>query len=305
MITGYSFRVNICIKMNYKFRTVKNFKYLQLVRPSKQLMTSEFRYVLFVYFFLMMCLFHKNVFSQECTIRNYSWKNGESINYHVYYTLAGIYVYGGEANFSVKLNAHNNNPAYYIRGEGKTNSFFDGFFKVRDRYESFIDTTTLQPFKFIRNIEEGDFKKYETVSFNHQSNLAVTKSGTYKVPDCTQDVLSMIYYSRNIDFSAYKSGAKIPFSMFIDDQVHNLYIRYLGKELVKTRYGKFRAIKFKPLLIEGTIFKGGEGMTVWVTDDANHVPVRIESPISVGSVKVDMMGYSGLRYPLSSLITRY
>jgi hypothetical protein len=89
--------------------------------------------------------------------------------------------------------------------------------------------------------------------------------------------------------------------MFLDDEVFNMYIRYLGKEDIKTRYGKFRAIKFKPLLIKGTIFEGGEKMTVWVSDDANKIPVRIESPITVGSVKVDMMGYKNLRYPLTSL----
>jgi hypothetical protein len=109
---------------------------------------------------------------------------------------------------------------------------------------------------------------------------------------------------RNIDFDKMKPGDKIPFSMFLDNQVYNLYIRFIGKEIIKTKYGKFHAIKFKPLLIKGTIFEGGEKMTVWVTDDANHIPVRVESPISVGSVKVDMMGFKNLRSPLSSLIDK-
>ncbi|MCY7293044.1 MAG: DUF3108 domain-containing protein, partial [Ferruginibacter sp.] len=65
----------------------------------------------------------------------------------------------------------------------------------------------------------------------------------------------------------------------------------------------FNAIKFKPLLIKGTMFEGGEKMTAWVSDDPNHVILRVESPISVGSVKVDMMGYSGLRYPMTSLVS--
>jgi hypothetical protein len=82
-----------------------------------------------------------------------------------------------------------------------------------------------------------------------------------------------------------------------------MYVRYLGKETIKTRYGKFRTIKFKPLLINGTLFEGGEKMTVWVTDDENHVPVRIESPITVGSVMADMITYRNLRYPLKSLIS--
>ncbi|MFW2477857.1 MAG: DUF3108 domain-containing protein, partial [Sediminibacterium sp.] len=172
-----------------------------------------------------------------------------------------------------------------------------------DKYESYIDTTDLQPLKFIRNIDEGGYKKFENITFNKETNTAVTTEGVFKVPGCVQDVLSSIYYARNIDFNKYKPEEKIPFSMFLDNEVYNLYIKYLGKETIKTKYGKFRAIKFKPLLVKGTLFEGGEKMTVWVSDDPNHIPLRIESPIIVGSVKVDMMQYRNLRYPLSSMIS--
>lgn len=237
-----------------------------------------------------------------CTVRNSSFIAGEKLTFKVFYTVAGLYVAAGEASFNNSLEMLNNRPVYHIVGDGKTYPFYDGFFKVRDRYESYIDTTTLQPYKFIRNIYEGGYKKYENVTFNKTTNAAITNDGVFKVPSCIQDVLSAIYYSRNIDFNKYKPGDKIPFSLFLDKEVFDMYIRYLGKETVKTKYGKFRAIKFKPLLIKGTIFEGGEKMTVWVSDDANKIPVRIESPISVGSVKVDMISYSNLRYPLSSLI---
>jgi hypothetical protein len=161
----------------------------------------------------------------------------------------------------------------------------------------------MQPLKFIRNVDEGGYKKVENVTFNQQTNTAITSAGVFKVPNCVQDVLSSIYYARNIDFNTYKPEDKIPFSMFLDNEVYNLYIRYLGKEIIKTKYGKFRAIKFKPLLVKGTIFDGGEKMTVWVSDDANHIPLRIESPIVVGTIKIDMMQYKNLRYPLSSLVS--
>ena len=92
--------------------------------------------------------------------------------------------------------------------------------------------------------------------------------------------------------------------MFLDDQVYNLYIRYLGKEQIKTRYGTFNTIKIRPLLIEGTIFKGGEKMTVWVSDDANHVPVRVDSPILVGSIKVDLIGYENLRNAFTGFLKK-
>lgn len=237
-----------------------------------------------------------------CGIKNSAFQASEQITYHVYYAVAGIFVNAGTAIFTNTLETFNNRPVYHIVGDGKTNPSYDWIYRVRDRYESFIDTVTLQPLKFIRNINEGGYKKYENITFNRTANTAVTNSGVFKVPDCIQDVLSAMYYARNVDFGKYKPEDKIPFKMFLDDEVFNMYIRYLGKETIKTRYGKFRAIKFKPLLLKGTIFEGGEKMTVWVSDDKNHVPLRIESPIVVGSVKIDMMGHKNLRYPLTSLV---
>lgn len=238
-----------------------------------------------------------------CGIRNTSFQDGENITFTIFYAVVGVYVNAGTANFIVTQEKLSNKPVYHIVGTGTSNSSYDWIFKVRDRYESYIDTATLQPLKFIRNVDEGGYKKYENITFNQQTNTAITTKGVYKVPSCIQDVLSSIYYARNIDFNKYKEGDKIPFSMFLDSEVYNLYIKYMGKETVKTKYGKFKAIKFKPLLVKGTLFEGGEKMTVWVSDDANHIPLRIESPIVVGSVKVDMMQYSNLRYPLSSMIS--
>lgn len=248
-------------------------------------------------------LFHKEVLPKDefCTMRNKSFKAGERITYYVYYALAGIYVNAGTAIFSSSLGNLNGRPVYHLVGDGKTLTSYDWIYRVRDRYESYIDTTTLQPLRFVRNVNEGGHKKYETITFNRNTNTAITNKGVYKVPDCVQDVLSAVYYARNINFNKYKPDDKIPFSMFLDDEVYHMYIRYLGKEEVKTRYGTFQAIKFKPLLLEGTIFSGGEKMTVWVSDDENKVPLRIESPIVVGSVKVDMMNYKNLRYPLTAL----
>ncbi len=236
-----------------------------------------------------------------CSLRNRAYQAGEQLTFTVYYAVAGIYVNAGTATFTNALERLNGRPVYHVTAEGKTNPSYDWIYTVRDKYETFIDTGNMLPQKFIRNVHEGDYKKYENIAFNRTANTAVTNNGVYKVPLCVQDVISSMYYARNINFSRYKPGDRIPFSLFLDNEVYNMYIRYLGKETIKTRYGKFNAIKFKPLLLKGTIFEGGEKMTVWVSDDANHIPVRVESPISVGSVKVDMMGYKNLRYPLTAL----
>lgn len=254
----------------------------------------------------LLLLLLTNVSPQQdefCGIHNNAFQAGEQVTMKVYYTTLGMYVGAGEARFNTTLETFNGVPVYHCVGTGETYSFFDNFYKVRDRYETYIDTATMLPVKFIRNVYEGGSKIYNNVTFNHKAGTAVSTHGVFKVTSCIQDVISSVYYARNIDFSKYKPGEKIPFDMFLDDEIYHLYLRYEGKENVKTKYGKFRAIKFKPLLIKGTIFQGGENMNVWISDDANHLLLRAESPISVGSIKVDMMGYRNLRYPLTSLIS--
>ncbi|MBM3922651.1 MAG: DUF3108 domain-containing protein [Sphingomonadales bacterium] len=238
-----------------------------------------------------------------CGTRNTAFKGDERITYSVYYTVIGLYINAGTAVFSTRLEKLNNKPVYHVVGTGTTNPSYDWVYRVRDRYESYIDTATLQPLRFIRDVNEGGYKIKQQYEFNKTTNIASTTKGDHKVPACVQDVLSAIYYARNIDFSKAKPDEKIPFSLFLDYEVFNMYIRYLGRETIKTRYGTFRTIKFKPLLVKGTIFEGGENMTVWVTDDQNRIPVRIESPIVVGKVKVDMMSYANIRYPLHSLVS--
>jgi hypothetical protein len=233
-------------------------------------------------------------------VKNTAFKAGESLTYKVYYNLAGMSAAAGEATFNTNLEKFQGKDVYHVIAEGK--SYHDFLFKVRDKYESYIDTGTLQPLKFIRDVNEGGYKTYENVTFVKAAHTAITTAGVYPVTDCIQDVLSATFYARNIDFSHHKVNDQIPFDMFLDRQVYHLYVRYLGKETIRTRYAKFRTIKFKPLLVKGTMFEGGEKMTVWVTDDPNHIAVRVESPITVGKVQVDMTMYRNPRSPVSSLV---
>lgn len=262
--------------------------------------------ILKVMFLLLGC----SAFSQAgpdydtfCGINNTAFKTGETFTMKIFYNTMGMYVGAGEATFTSSLERFNGKPAYHCVGEGKSYPFFDKFFKVRDKYESYIDTANMLPIKFIRNVDEGGHKIYNNVTFNQASGTAVSTHGVFNTRNCIQDVVSAMYYARNINFGKYKIGDKIPFDMFLDDEVYHLYLRYIGKEIIKTQYGKFKAIKFKPLLIKGTIFTGGEKLMAWVSDDPNHLILRIESPISVGTIKVDMYGYKNLRHPLTSLIS--
>lgn len=237
-----------------------------------------------------------------CSLKNTTFKSGEKLTFKGFYAVSGIYVTAGELELSTSLTTYNGKPVYQLKGIGKTLPSYDFIFKVRDYYTSWIDTATLLPVRFEREINEGGYASKQKATFKQDQNKVISDKDTYKTPDCTLDVISALYACRNIDISKFKVGDKITFNMYIDEEQFSMYIKYLGKETVTTKFGTYKAIKLRPLLIKGNVFNGGENMNMWVTDDKNRIPVRIESPIKVGTVKIDLSSYSGLKNPMTAKV---
>jgi hypothetical protein len=253
-----------------------------------------------ILFALIVC--SVSVYGQESfrKINNQAFKTGEILEYRLHYGFvdAGI----GRLEVKENFSTINNRKCYHVVGIGETRGAFDWFFKVRDRFESYIDAEALMPWVFIRKVEEGSYTKSQNVTFNHFKNSATSEKVTIPVPDYVQDLVSAFFYARTLDFSNAKPGALFPISAYLDDEVFEMTIKYIGKEKIETKLGTFNCIKFRPLLLEGRVFKEEEDMTVWVTDDKNRIVVRAEANILVGSIKMDLKGYSGLANPLTSKI---
>ncbi len=256
-------------------------------------------------FFLLLLVPSFSFAQGGCYIPNTAWQTGEKLYFKAWYNMSPLWVGAGEATFTVGSTGINGRPVYNFVGEARTHKSYEWFFKVRDRYESFVDVETLRPLRFTRTVNEGSIHFTEPVTFDVANNRSISQKKVMSLPNCFQDVMSMLYYARNIDFGRYPPGTRVPIKMFLDDKVYDFYVKYLGKERIKTRYGTFNALKLAPLVIEGNVFKeGGEKMTLWISDDANRLPLRINSPVVIGSVKVDLMDFSGLRSPLTSLVSR-
>ncbi len=247
------------------------------------------------YILVFILLSNTTKIPAQCNEKNTSFKDGEKLKYKVGYKWGALNVTAGYATFSVNKTSYNGNPAYHLLGTGYSTKTFDKYFKVRDRYESFISTGDLTPYQFIRKVEEGDFEMYNNVKFNRRTNKATTTNGTFKTKSCVHDVVSAIYLARNIDFSKFSVGQKTYIDLFLDDKNYNIYVKYLGKETIKTEFGKVKCRKISPQLIEGIVFDKKDQMLIWVTDDANQIPVRVKSAISVGAVVVDLTSYNNLR----------
>jgi hypothetical protein len=265
-------------------------------------------------FILLVCVHYSFLSSAQvpCGLASKAFSAGEELNYKVIYNWGLIWLESAEASFKVKSTVYNGKAAYHMIGTGNTYPKYDWFFKVRDVFESFVDTETFRPYKFLADMHEGGKKDKHIYLFNNHLKKAYTiinygtkpvKLDTLKIGSCTIDVLTAIYYARSINYSSCKINDTIGISMLLDGALYPIYVRYLGREtFVSKELGTFKCIKFSPLLIEGTIFKKGEGMRVWVTDDKNKLPIYIETPITVGTIKVKLMSYKGLRNPQDAKI---
>jgi len=238
--------------------------------------------------------------AQELTMVNDPvFKVGEQLNYRLKY---GFFT-AAEAdlkveNTDIKYDGH---PAYHIVVEGKTAGSFDVFYKVRNRYESYVDQKTLLPYYYAENRHEGSWKHSDKVTFNHESDKITANKGTYPYTGKVFDFVSAYYFARTIDISKMHVGDKFELKYFLDDGINSLGITYVGKEKVTCSMGTFNCLKFNPTIIPGRIFKKNSKLYLWITDDDNRIPVKAQVEVILGSITMDLTGAKGLKFPLNPI----
>jgi len=219
-----------------------------------------------------------------------SFKKGEKLEYKIHYgpLAAGI----------ARLEVKTINNQYRFIATGKSTGLFNLFFKVRDSYESIVDKTNLHPNQFYRDVKEGSYKKKESVFFNYKLQQAESTRDTIPLPKNTQDILSIFYYLRAQNFDTLKAGESFPFQIYLDDEFMESNLYYLGGDTLKTKFGWIPCTKWAPELETGRVFKDDYGMNLWISDDANKIPLQIKTKVLVGSIKMDLIKYSGTIEPL-------
>ena len=246
--------------------------------------------------------------ARSCELPNTSWRAGEQLTYKLYYNLNFVWLSAGEVVFDVQ----DIGDYYHITANGRTYASYNWFFKVEDRYESYIDKATGLPVVSVREVHEGGYHRYDSLAFRPETSSVYSERGktpdgiyereSYPIESCMHDVLSVLYHARNVDYSGLRRGDKVPVQVFMDKKTYPLNVHYLGTSSDKKvkGLGRFNTRLFSPEVVAGEVFKEDSEMKVWVSDDANRVPLMIESPVSVGSVKAVLKSYRNLRHPLSS-----
>lgn len=229
-----------------------------------------------------------------------AFKEGEVLTYRLHYGVLNA----GVAVLEVKpeLLDISGRKVFHIVGNGYTRGSADWFFKVRDRYETYLDKDAGVPWMFVRRVDEGGYKFSQDYVFNHYAKKVDVGGGEkFDVPTGIQDMVSAFYSARNLDLSSAKEGDIYSLKCFLDKEIWPLKIKYVGKEVIETDIGEYRCLKFRPIVQKGRVFKHEEDLNVWISDDPNHIPMRAEAKILIGSIKMDITNVRNLAHPSSKV----
>ncbi len=191
---------------------------------------------------------------------------------------------------------------FHVVGIGKSKGAFDWVFKVRDRYESYIDEQSIVPWLFVRRVKEGSYTCNQDYVFNHfNQKVNVGENKLYDIAPNMQDMVSAFYHARTMDLSGAKPGEIYSINAFVDKEVFPVKIKFIARETITTDLGTFKCLKFRPIIQQGRVFKHEEDLNIWITDDKNHIPIKGQADVLVGSIKAELTSYSGLANAISKV----
>ncbi len=262
--------------------------------------TVGFKYLLILAIVGIFSFFNKT-FAQKPLSRP-AYGHGEELHYVMSYG----FMTGGRGVLSVKDTTLNGKIVQHIVGSAHTVGLADAVYKIRDKYESFVDVKTDLPIKSIRNIKEGRYRYYNEVLFEHgpdSTRLVSQRSGNKTVAPNIYDIVSAFYIARKKHFNdSLAKGQVIEIVTYFSDKEYPLRIRFKGIETINTKFGKLECYKFSPVTEVGRSFKTEDDMHVWITRDLNRIPVRIKFNLVVGSFTCDLEQFRGLQNPFSSFV---
>jgi len=249
-------------------------------------------------------------------LKNSVFQVGETARYNLYFNWGFIWIHAGNVDFSVQTKKLNGKTVHSLKVIGYTIKSFEKMYTIKDTFEAFVDTARLLPVYYREVKHENKYyacNQYFYNRSNKDSTLVYMDfarkrrqwQDTIKIGNNVTDLITTCYKIRNLDISKLWKDQTVSFPMLLDDKVYDVGLKYRGKETIKLRTGgKYNAHKFTPKLVTGDLFKKEDDMTIYVSDDANHVPLLIEAKITVGSIKAVLSEIKNTKTPMSSFISK-
>lgn len=267
---------------------------LKYITKNNQHMSTIIKTILIIF----ICFNHFLVSAQSnlISVNEKPYNPGEEL----FYRIKVGPIHGGDGSLMLQQVKYDNRNVFYAVAEGKTIGITNKIYNVLDIYHSYFDIQSTLPYKTIRDITEGNYKRYQEAYFDHESGTAYSErlDSVIQIPEGIMDMVSVLYYLRGLDFRYIKPGDMLKTMTLFDDELFPFDLRYRGKEIIKTKFGKIQCHRFDPIVETGRMFKSEDDMTIWLSDDKNRIPVKVRFDLILISLKIELEQYSNLKYPL-------
>ena len=250
--------------------------------------------------------------SAQCGIENTAFKSGEFLSYDLYFNWKFVWVKVGTASMSTVQSNYKGQKAFRSSLITRGNSQLDNVFVMRDTLLCYTGLD-LSPLYFRKGAREGDRYYVDELWYTYPNNNCHLrmhridadgevhwKDAEYQ--DCIYDMMSIFLRARNFDADKLKVGENIPMPISDASHLTNSWLKYTGKTTLKMKNNnnQYRCLTFS--FIEREDGKNHELIRFYITDDKNHMPVRLDLFLSFGSAKCYLSGYKGLRNPMESAV---
>jgi len=251
--------------------------------------------LLFIFLFNALLVDSQEIFIP--TIKTTTgFSSGENLSYQIRYG----FLVGGTTTVSLSDSVYNKKEVFHAVAIAQTTGMAEVIYGIKDVYQSWFDKKTNLSYKQIRDIKEGSYTQYNEVTYNRKNNTVDSKlSGIHHVPAKILDLVTSLYYIRRMDFSKAKEDDMVLVNIYFPDEVFPFYLRYKGKETIRTKFGKISCLKISPIVEVGRMFKTPDDVNIWLTDDDQCIPILIEMDIRiVGKIRLKLMKYENVINPL-------
>ena len=249
----------------------------------------------------------------QCAAKNDAFQSGEQVRYDLLFNWKFLWVDVGIASLTTYSTTYQHEPAYRINLLALSDRRVDNFFKMRDTLTCYI-TQKLEPRYFRKAAEEGKRYSIDEAWFSYKDGVSTCKQKRTFPREgevfkdvatdslCIFDMLSILAQARSYDPNDYKVGDKILFPMATGRKVAEQTLIYRGMENIEARDGliyRCLVFSFVEYTKEG---KEQEVITFYISDDRNHLPIRLDMYLNFGSAKAYLNDVKGNRYPMESIV---
>jgi hypothetical protein len=209
------------------------------------------------------------------------------------YILRFGFLKGGKANLVAIKEKLNKKQTIHYHLKGRTTGIVDKIYEVNDVFESWVDPFTYLPLKSVRTVKEQKYRFYDEVTYDHlNDSLFSLKSGRKKVPKNVNDLVSVFFYIRqHQSFDELLAGKIVEIPVFHGEELFLIKLEYLGVEFIDTKIGRKQCYVVSPVVPEGKLVKGSDGLKIYITKDANRLPIYAEFDLMVGALKCELELY--------------